>query len=150
MAKYITNLNITDDTLRKVITKHIIDCKEKEDIVNLILFCIAESSVVSAKLINVTLGVPLQKAPKIGTEGFIPLTKLGYSIDKETYRNSPFFTNGYIPCVVTSFSGHHRYCPLEVRLPILAPDADIVHSSIELEDFHIVPEDLDILTELPF
>lgn len=150
MPNKITSLSITDDTLKTVLEKYISDCKEKEDVVKLLLGCIAESSVTSSKLVALALGVGLPAIPPVGTVGYIKIEKLSWGFDKTVYEKSVYNSNGYIPCTVKSFTGHHRYSPLTVILPKLEHDTDEVNHSIDLEDFFTEPLSDDIVCELPF
>ena len=140
------NITLTNDDIKVALDKILIKSDNKTDMIKLLSGFIQESSVGSSYFFKLVLGNTLPEMPKVGTHGFVLVSKLGYNIKKELYEDSIFCVQGYIPCEVIRTTSIHNYSPVRILLPdigLLEGTKSLnEETGIEIKDFHINAEDL--------
>lgn len=112
---YITN-DLLDGALMKVL-----NANDNWGIKMLLHGMLQESHKGAEWFMRFAMGERVPTIPSPGTEVYVSLDRLAYSIDHKAYEASPYNENGYIKCVVVGFRGFHNYGPIVVELPKLDP-----------------------------
>lgn len=135
---YITN-DLLDGALTKVMTAH-----DNWGIKMLLHGMLQESHKGAEWFMRFAMGEKIPIVPSPGTEVYVSINRLAYSVDEKAYEVSPYNENGFVKCVVVGFRGFHNYGPILVEVPKLDPSdkSDKPQVRIDFKDFTYADKDL--------
>lgn len=135
------NVYITNDMLNTALEKI---CGDGNNGVKMLLHGMLQESHKGAEwFMKFAMGEKIPNIPSQGTEIYVSLDRLGYSIDHKAYEVSPYNENGFVKCVVVGFRGFHNYGPIVVEVPKLDPSdkSDKAQVRIDFGDFTYADKD---------
>lgn len=137
------NIYITNEMLDKALRRILGESHYNEGVKMVLHGLLQESHKGAEWFMKFAMGADIPNVPMKGSEVYVSLNRLSYTVDEKLYENSPYNENGFIKCVVTGFSGFHTYSPIKVELPNLDPsnksDKKIV--SIDFNEWKYADDD---------
>ena len=142
---YITN-DMLDTALTKIFTAH-----DNWGIKMLLHGMLQESHKGAEWFMRFAMGEHVPTIPSPGTEVYVSLNRLAYTVDEKEYEMSPYNENGFVKCVVVGFRGFHNYGPVVVDLPKLDPSdkSEKQQLRIDFNEFTYADKDLYDQMEIP-
>lgn len=135
---YITN-DMLDNALMKILQAH-----DNWGVKMLLHGMLQESHKGAEWFMRFAMGEKVPTIPSPGTEVYVSIDRLAYSVDHKAYEVSPYNENGFIKCVVVGFRGFHNYGPIVVEVPKLDPSdqKEKLTVRIDFNDFTYADKDL--------
>lgn len=142
---YITN-DLLDGALMKVLNSH-----DNWGVKMLLHGMLQESHKGAEWFMRFAMGEKIPNIPSPGTEVYVSIDRLGYSVDHKAYEASPYNENGFVKCVVVGFRGFHNYGPIVVEVPKLDPSdkKEKLTVRIDFSEFTYADKDLYDQEEMP-
>lgn len=131
--KVLGNLSITNDILQNALGKLV--GWDNRDLIHLLHGLIGETHRGAEMFMRIAMGEHLPPVPPVGAEIYVPIDKMGWSVDEKEWTSSPFNENGYIKCSVVTTRPIHHYGPIEVQLPAWEKYEEPIKVRIELTDY---------------
>jgi hypothetical protein len=137
------NVSITNDLLDGALMK-VLNSHDNWGVKMLLHGMLQESHKGAEWFIRFAMGEKIPIVPGPGTEVYVSIDRLGYSLDHKAYEASPYNENGFVKCVVVGFRGFHNYGPIVVEVPKLDPSdkKDKLTVRIDFSEFTYADKDL--------
>ena len=137
------NISITNDLLDGALMK-VLNSHDNWGVKMLLHGMLQESHKGAEWFMRFAMGEMIPVIPSPGTEVYVSIDRLGYSIDHKAYEASPYNENGFVKCVVVGFRGFHNYGPIAVEVPKLDPSdkKEKLTVRIDFSEFTYADKDL--------